>query len=112
MIRGMAGVVVTTFLVVIGVAGAWLLNAEHLARTAVFAPKYEEVRRDTFEQSRAFNEGMAQELGNMYRDYQAATDEHKAALRAVVLHRTDGYDTASLPTYLAVWVGDLRTGVK
>jgi hypothetical protein len=64
-----------------------------LVKTGFFAPRYEAVRRNTFEQSRAFNEGMAQELQGMWRDYVHTTSpDEKAAIRSLVQHRVAGYD--------------------
>lgn len=50
-----------------------------------FAPKYEQVRRETFEQSQAYNEGMRRDLESIRNEYLATTDPaSKAALRATV----------------------------
>jgi hypothetical protein len=78
----------------IGLLGiTWIAQGDHFFLYQVFAPKYEQVRRNTFEQSRAFNEGMAQELSGMWRDYNHATnDGEKAAIRSLVQHRAAGYD--------------------
>ena len=75
----------------------WIVQGNDFFLYAVFAPKYEQVRRNTFEQSRAFNEGMAQELQRMWLDYQHATNpEEKAAIRSLVQHRVAGYDTDNI----------------
>jgi hypothetical protein len=71
----------------------WVLEGNALFTYAFFAPKYEAVRRNTFEQSRAFNEGMAQELQGMWRDYnRSQSADEKAAIRSLVQHRVAGYD--------------------
>lgn len=72
----------------------WVIQGNDFFMYRVFGIQYENTRREIFEQSRAFNEGMAQELGRMWLDYQRATDPgEKAAIRSLVQHRAAGYDT-------------------
>jgi hypothetical protein len=84
-------------LVVGGIIGAAFLS---FWLYSVFAPKYEAVRRETFEQSRAFNEGMVRDLQNLRLQYLQATPEGKAALRATIIHRFSVYDKEALPLEL------------
>ena len=71
----------------------WVVQGNHFFMYRVFGIQYENTRREIFEQSRAFNEGMAQELQRMWLDYQHATNpDEKAAIRALVSHRTADYD--------------------
>lgn len=71
----------------------WILQGNDFFLFKVFAPKYEAVRRTTFEQSRAFNQGMVQELENFQAEYLREQDpKAKAALRSIILHRASGYD--------------------
>jgi hypothetical protein len=73
-----------------------------------FAPKYEQVRRDTFEQSQAYNEGMRRDLENLRDQYLAASDPaSKAALRATFIHRAEGYPN-QLPADLESFYQSLR----
>jgi hypothetical protein len=62
-----------------------------------FAPRYEQVRYDTFKQSQAYNDGMIRDLQELKRDYLAANDEQKGALKALTLHRFEVYDIRRLP---------------
>lgn len=56
------------------------------------APRYEQARRDTFEESQAYNEGMRRDLENLRNQYVAATDPAaKAALADTFRHRAEGY---------------------
>lgn len=86
------------FVVIAGLFGlTWVVQGNDFFLYSVFAPKYEQVRRSTFEQSRAFNEGMAQELQRMWLDYQHATDPgEKAAIRSLVTHRVAGYEVDNI----------------
>lgn len=77
---------------------AWVIQGNDFFMAKVFAPKYEQVRRETFEQSKSYNEGMAQELSQAQVDYARAHDsEEKKAIGALLLHRYGGYDVSKLP---------------
>lgn len=61
-----------------------------------FQPKYEAVRRKTFETSKSYNQGMMQELQNMQFQYEQASPEHKDALASIILHRAADYPDSEL----------------
>lgn len=86
----------------------WLAQGSDFFLYKVFAPQYEATRRQTFEQSKAYNQGMVQELQNMQFEYVRATKEQKAALRSIILHRAADYDTSRLPPDLAMFIAGLR----
>ncbi|MBI3634526.1 MAG: hypothetical protein HY228_02815, partial [Candidatus Yonathbacteria bacterium] len=48
--------------------------------------KYEQVRRETFEQTKSYRQGMIQELQNMQFQYVQASPEQKQALASIILH--------------------------
>lgn len=73
-----------------------------------FAPKYEEVRRETFENTKSYNQGMIQELQNMQFEYVKADSLHKKALADIILHRTADYDNSKLPSDLYQFVNQLK----
>jgi hypothetical protein len=79
-----------------------------LISTKFFAPKYEAVRKETFEQSKAFNQGTIQEIEALYLEYMKASDEHKKAIGSVVLHRLADYDKSKLSPELQEFVSKLR----
>lgn len=92
-----------TLFAVIGIAvsiavGVTALNALGFVNFAFFAPRYEEVRRQTFEQSRAFNEGMVRDLENLRLQRTAAkTDAERDVIDATIRHRFSVYSEESLP---------------
>lgn len=96
------GALVATFAVI------WLLVANNLGLMQVFAPRFEQVRRETFEQSKAYRQGMIQELQNMQFQYEQASEEHKSALRSIILHRAADFDEYDLPSDLRAFIGQLR----
>jgi hypothetical protein len=102
------GLFVTVVVVVaIGVLG-WVGNWYDLTINSYFAPSQEQVRRDVFEQSKAYNQGMIQDLQGMQFDYAQADDAHKPALADIILHRTADFDVSKLPPDLRSFVEKLR----
>lgn len=88
-------------------AVAFWLNFFHLQQTQFFAPKYEAVRRQTFEQSKAYQQGVVQELQNMQFEYIKANPEQKIALASIIKHRAAGVDPSILPNDLYVFIKGL-----
>lgn len=87
----------------------WLFAGNSLLMYKVFAPAQEQARREVFEQSKAFNQGMIQELQNMQLEYIKASPEHKPALAAIILHRVADYDMDKMPANLRSFVAKLKS---
>jgi hypothetical protein len=87
----------------------WIGTANDLALTHFAQPKYEAIRRETFEQSKAYNQGMIQNLHTMQVSYIQADEAHKVVLGAVILHEVADYDVGNLPPDLQAFVRSLRT---
>lgn len=100
------GFVVLFFVVFL--VSAWLFQGNDFFMYKIFAPKYEQVRRETFEQTKSYNQGVAQELNKQYTEYQSASDAGKQAIAAVVLHQVADYDVEKLPPHLRQFVNQLR----
>jgi hypothetical protein len=94
-----------------GVIGAgaliWGLAYHDLIFTSFFAPKYENIRRNTFENSKSFRTGAVQELQNMQFEYIKASPEHKAALADVIRHRAAEVPADAMPTDLQTFISNL-----
>lgn len=88
----------------------WVFQGNDFFLYKTFAPKYEQVRRETFEQSKAYRQGMVQELRNMQFEYLQADAEHQKALASVILHRAADVDMDMLPTDLQAFINSLRKG--
>ena len=109
--RGVSRVVGIAILVMVGLCAAgWLVQGNDFFLYKVFAPKQEQVRRETFEQSKAFNQGMIQELQNMQFQYVQADAGHKAALADIILHRAADFDLnqPQVPADLRSFIEQLR----
>jgi hypothetical protein len=87
-------------LVLVGIAAlAFFANGLDLGLSSYFAPRQEQVRRNTFEQSQAYNEGMRRDLENIRNQYLTANDPAvKAALADTFRHRAEGYPNQLPPS--------------
>jgi hypothetical protein len=97
------------FVLVFGIG--FLVEGGDLLTYKFFAPKQEAVRREVFEKTRSFNQGMTQELENMQFDYLKEKDPNaKAALGSIILHRASGYnmEDAGVPDSLRNFVETLK----
>lgn len=84
-------IVVGTLLALLGLM--WAVQGNDFFIYRFFAPRYEETRREVFENTRSFNQGMVQELQNMRFAYVKERDpKAKAALASIILHRASGYN--------------------
>jgi hypothetical protein len=96
------------FVVILGLG--WVAQGNEFFMYRYFAPKQEAVRRQVFEQSKAYNQGMVQELQNMQFQYVQADEAHKAALADIILHRASDFDfdDSRVPSDLKSFVDGLR----
>ena len=85
----------------------WGVAYHDLIFTSFFAPKYENVRRNTFEQSKSFRTGAVQELQNMQFEYIKASPEHKKALADIIRHRATEIPIDAMPADLSAFVNTL-----
>lgn len=85
----------------------WGLAYHDLLFTAFFAPKYENVRRNTFEQSKSFRTGAVQELQNMQFEYIKADPAHKVALADIIRHRAAEVPPDAMPADLQSFISNL-----
>lgn len=94
---------------VIVLALTWIIQGNEFFMYKFFAPKQEAVRRDVFEQSKAYNQGMIQDVEGFMVAYNKTTDKDaKIALADVILHRVADYGDEKLPTHLQQFIERLR----
>ncbi|OHA58498.1 MAG: hypothetical protein A2571_01845 [Candidatus Vogelbacteria bacterium RIFOXYD1_FULL_44_32] len=103
------GVAVFVGVIVLLLGVGWLAQGNDFFMYRVFAPKYEQVRRETFEQSKAYNQGMIQELQNMQFQYVKAEPAHQKALASIILHRAADYPEESMPPDLRDFIKGLKS---
>ena len=91
------------------IALGWIVMGNEFFLYKFFAPRQEAVRRQVFEQTKSYNQGMIQELQNMQFQYEQADAQHKAALASLILHRSADFPAESLPPDLDRFIRDLRS---
>ena len=110
MMKESTGMIATFVVVVVVILGlTWLVQGNEFFLYRTFAPKMEGVRREVFEETKSYNQGMIQELQNMQFQYEQAAPEHRAALASIILHRAADYDESRLPPSLRSFIQKLRS---
>jgi hypothetical protein len=95
---------------VVGVAAlGWGVTYHELVFQSFFNPKFEDVRRNTFERSKSFRTGAVQELENMRFEYIKAAPEHKLALKDIIIHRATEVPEDALPQDLYNFIQGLKS---
>lgn len=69
------------------------LNYFGLVSFRFFAPKYENAKREVFENTQSFVEGKRQSLTKHYNEWRKSNDEGKSAIRMVVMQEFANFDT-------------------
>ena len=100
--------VIVTVVLALGIIAS--LSYYSLQMAGYFQPKYEQVRRSTFIQSQAYNDGMRRDFENLQMEYAKADDAGKAVIRSTALHRFAVYDIDRLPADLRVFYFQLKAG--
>jgi hypothetical protein len=90
----------------------WFVKGNDFLIYKIFAPKEEQVRREVFEESKSYNDGMTQELYSMQMDYIKANPDQKLALRSIILHRVSGYNISKFPIDLQQFITQLKEESK
>jgi hypothetical protein len=85
----------------------WVVAGNQLAMNKIFLPANEAVRRETFEQSKAYRQGLVQELQNMQFQYIQTDNAHKEALGTLIKHRAADVDPSILPPDLYSFIRSL-----
>lgn len=100
--------VVTVLFTVLVFGLSWIVQGNDFFLYKVFAPQQEGVRRQVFENTKSYNQGMVQELENMQFEYVKADDEHKKALASVILHRAADFPEDKMPADLRAFIKNLK----
>lgn len=89
------------------IALIWAIAGNQLAMSAFFNPKFEQVRRETFEQSKAYQDGTLQEIRSMQFEYAKAAPNQKQMLGEIIKHKLAGFPEDKIPADLKVFVATL-----
>lgn len=97
-------------LVLVGLfALGFVIQGEDFFMYKFWAPKYEQARRETFEQTKSYTQGTIQELQNMEMEYIKGTADQKDAMRSIILHRAADFGEDRLPPDLRSFIISLKT---
>lgn len=86
----------------------WLAEGNDFFLYKYFAPKREAVRREVFENTKSYNQGMIQEIRDYQVRYIQATTNEQAALASVILHQCADYPEDKMPADVRDFVTSLR----
>lgn len=95
---GILAAIVLVFAVFIGVG--WLAQGNDFFMFKFWAPKYEQVRRETYEQTKSYRQGSVQRLGTLCTQVDQADDAHKGMLNQVIEHEFVEWNSADIPAHL------------
>jgi len=86
----------------------FILNGYGLIHYKFFGPRFENVRREVFENTRSYNEAKVQDLAKYRLEYMRATSEEKEALRSTIVIMFANYPIERLPTELQGFMRELH----
>jgi hypothetical protein len=86
----------------------WLFTGNDFLQYKTFAPKYEQVRRETFEHSRAYNAGTISNIRSAQRDYITAPADRRAGLASAIVQQYADYPDDAMPNDLQHFMVCLR----
>lgn len=99
------GLIFITILITIDFVG----NYYGLFSYGFFAPKMENVRRKTFENTQSYVQGKIQDLSNYKLQYSQAKDsDSKQAIQAVIRTQFANFDISQCPDELKPFLQDMR----
>ena len=99
----------SVFLILLFILGlGWVLYGNQFFMFQFFAPKVEQVRRNVFEESKAYRQGLIQEMNSLHVDYIKASPDQKEGLRTIILHKAADIPPEILGPDLNAFLNQLR----
>lgn len=92
---------ITTLALVFG------LNYFGLMNFRFFAPKYENAKREVFENTQSFVEGKRQSLTKHYNEWRKADEAEKASIRMIVLQEFAHFNTNLFTAKQQEWYNEM-----
>jgi hypothetical protein len=87
----------------------WALTYHSVIYNSVFAPMFEQVRRNTYENSESYVRGTIQDLRKLQLSYLREKDPTvREALKATILQTVDGFNFNSLPSDLNSFIESIK----
>lgn len=95
-------------LTVVGGGLTWLVQGNDFFLYKYFGPRMESVRREVFENTKSYKQGMVQDLLRMQEEYIKADKDHKIALSSMILHRSADFPEDQMPADLRSFIWGLK----
>lgn len=83
------------------------LNYFGLVNFRFFAPKYENAKREVFENTQSYVEGKRQSLTKHYNEWRKADESEKEAIRTIVLQEFANFDTELFTSKQSEWYNEI-----
>lgn len=106
--RFLGGVFLVFMFIVLLLGLTWIGQGNEFFLYQYFAPRFEQVRRDVFEQTKSYRQGMIQDLQRSQEEYILADDAHKDALASIILHRSADFPEEEMPPDLQAFIHQLK----
>ena len=105
------GVIFCVLLAIAAIMGlGWVVQGNDFFMYKVFAPKYENVRRQVFENTKSYNQGTIQEVAKYKLEYDKSSDPAvKQALASAILHEVADFPEDRLPVDLRMFIEKLKS---
>lgn len=99
------GIAILIFCSIVGIVFAG--NLFGLWSYSFFAPKYENVRRNVFENTQSYVEGKRQSLTNYYDEFRSAEPTEKKAIRKLMMQEFSNFDVNQLGSVQYGWYQEM-----
>lgn len=96
------------FAVLVGIG--WLAQGNNFFMYKFFAPKYEQVRRETYEQTKSYRQGSVQRLNTLCLQVSQADEGHKGMIYDVISQEFAEWSTNDVPSHLQQCLHQARGG--
>ncbi len=73
-----------------------------------FAPKFQNIKRDVFKETRSYNEGKIQGLARYRLQYVQGSSEEKAIIKSTIIHMFADYQEDDMPYQLKLFLTEIR----
>lgn len=83
------------------------LNYFGLVSFRFFAPKYENARREVYENTQSYVEGKRQSIVKHYSEWRKSDEDEKVAIRSIVLQEFANFDTELFTDQQRKWYNEI-----
>jgi hypothetical protein len=92
-------------------SGYWIIEGNDFFMYKFFAPKYANMQREVFENTKSYKQGTIQDLENERIQYYKSDNDHKDALSSIILHQIADFPEKDLPYDLIEFKKELNNRI-